>query len=84
MAPLRVIAPAPPTPLLSSRVTEPDKVLLPVEAVKEPPSKITGLERLTFCRSSALPLFTVMDAKFGIVLLVIANVPAFTVIVPVE
>ena len=86
MAPLSVRAPAPPMLLALVKLTAPDKLLAPVEANKLPPLKVTASEpTLTDRKSRVAPLATVVPPAISPkpAALVMAKVPADTVVAPV-
>ena len=73
--------------LLAVMVTAPDKLLLPVDADKVPPlSVIASAPTVTPCKSRVAPLATVVPAAVvpKPAALVIAKVPAETVVPPVN
>ena len=66
--------------------TVPDKLLVPVEVAKVPPFKVmASAPMVTACKSSVAPLATVVPAAVvpNPEALVIAKVPADTVVAPV-
>lgn len=72
--------------LLALIVTVPDKLLLPVEVESVPPLRVmASVPTVTFCRSNVAPLATVVPLATSPkpAALVIANVPAETVVAPV-
>ena len=85
MAPLRVRAPAPLKRVALVRLTEPDKLLVPVEAVKVPPLKVNAsAPTVTPRKSSVAPLATVVPPEVAPKpdAWLMAKVPAETVVAP--
>ncbi len=73
------------TVLAAARLTEPDKLLVPVDAAKVPLKVNASEPTATFCRSRVAPLATVVPAAVvpKPASLLTAKVPALTVVGPV-